>query len=304
MKAIFSLGFVASLALGQPQAQVVPAQALGPARVMFFDNNSVDESKGAAYSADSTTETTQVLQDGNRIKNTNRSKFARDTEGRTRRESTIEMLGPIGKTEEPVVSIFINDPVAKVQYTLDSHAKIAVKFKSGGSANTVFRTQSDQPVRQEIVMERKMIHGNAQNVLVEHKLVGPEKHSAAVNLSHTIEARAAGDVKREDLGGKMIEGLNTKGTRMTMTIPAGEVGNERPIEIVTETWFSEEINAMVLTKHNDPRMGETVTRIENIKLGAPPKSLFEPPVDYKVEEVSNMRMAMPTMPAIRVREDR
>jgi hypothetical protein len=61
---------------------------------------------------------------------------------------------------------------------------------------------------------------------------------------------------------------------------------------------------MVLTKHNDPRMGETVTRLENIKLGAPPKSLFEPPVDYKVEEVSNMRMAMPTMPAIRVREDR
>ncbi len=312
MKAIYTLGFVASLALGQQEVHVVPAPAIGQTRMMFFGNANADESKGAAYSADSTTETTQVLQDGNRIKNTNRSKFARDTEGRTRRESTIQMLGPIGKTEEPVVSVFINDPVAKVHYTLDSRAKVALKSKSGGSVNFQFKTQLDQRVRQEIdqrvrqeiVMERKMVQGNTQDVIVEHKILGPEKHSATVNLSHTIEANAGGNVKREDLGRRMIEGLNAKGTKMTMTIPAGDVGNERPIEIVTETWFSEEINAMVLTKHNDPRMGETVTRLENIKLGAPPKSLFEPPVDYKIEEVSNMRMPMPTMPAIRVREDR
>ena len=89
MKAIYILGFVASLAFGQQEMQVVPDQAIGRTRTMFFSNANVDESRGAAYSADSTTETTQVLQDGNRIKNTNRSKFARDSEGRTRRESNI-----------------------------------------------------------------------------------------------------------------------------------------------------------------------------------------------------------------------
>ncbi len=300
MKIIFSIAFAVSLALGQQE----PAPAVGQNRVFFIVNDNVDESKGAAYSADSTTETTQSLQDGNRIKNTNRSKFARDTEGRTRRESTIQMLGPIGRTEEPVISVFINDPVAKVQYTLDSRAKVAMKSKSGSSMNFQIRAQIDQRVKQEIVRERKMIQGNTQDVIVEHKIVGPEKHAVTVNLSQSIEAREGGNVKREDLGRKMIEGLNAKGTKMTMIIPAGDVGNERPIEIVTESWFSEEINATVLTKHNDPRMGETVTRLENIKLGAPPKSLFEPPVDYKVEEVTNMRMPMPAMPAIRVREDR
>jgi len=302
MKTIYSFGLAAGLALGQ---QTVPAPDAGQTRMMFYGNSSADEGKGAAYSADSTTETTQVLQDGNRIKNTNRSKFARDTEGRTRRETTIHMLGPIGKTEEPIVSVFINDPVAKLQYTLDSKAKIAMKSKSAGGMNfKISAAQGGQHVTQAVVMERKVIQGHTHDVLLEHKIVGPEKHGTTVNLSHTIEARIGGDMKSEDLGRRMIEGLNAKGTKMTMIIPAGDVGNERPIEIVTETWFSDEINATVLTKHNDPRMGETVTRLENIKLGAPPKSLFEPPVDYKVEEVTNMRMPMPAMPAIRVREDR
>ncbi|MCX6612311.1 MAG: hypothetical protein NTW74_15860 [Acidobacteria bacterium] len=300
MKAIYSLGFVASLALGQQE----PVPAVGQTRMVFFANANVDESKGAAYSADSTTETTQVLQDGNRIKNTNRSKFARDSEGRTRRESTVQMLGPLGRTEEPIVSVFINDPVAKVQYTLDSRAKVAMKSKGAGSMT--FRTKPDQAarIREEIVMERKVVEGNARNVIIEHKIIGPAKSVDSAQITQSIDVRGPGDMKSEDLGNRMIEGVNAKGTRITMTIPAGEVGNERPIEVVTENWFSEELNAMVLTRHNDPRMGETVTRLENIKLGAPPKSLFEPPVDYKVEEVANMRMPMPAMPAIRVREDR
>lgn len=299
MKVIYSLGFAASLALGQHE---VPAPA--QTRMMYFSNANTDESKGAAYSADSTTETTQVLQDGNRIKNTNKAKFARDSEGRTRRESTIQMLGPVGRTEEPIISVFINDPVAKVQYTLDSRAKVAMKSKATGAMNFRINAGPAQRIREEIVMERKMVEGSPQNVVVEHKIVGPAKSIESFQMTQTINVRASGDVKSEDLGTRMIEGVNAKGTRMTMTIPAGEVGNERPIEVVTENWFSEALNAMVLTKHNDPRMGETVTRLENIKLGAPPKGLFEPPVDYKVEEVSNMRMPMPAAPAFRVREDR
>lgn len=308
MKVVYSFGFVASLAFGQQD----PAPAVGQTRMVFFANDNVDESKGAAYSADSITETTQVLQDGNRIKNTNRSKFARDSEGRTRRESNIQMLGPLGRTEEPVVSVFINDPVAKVQYTLDSLAKVALKSKAGGSMS--FRIKSDlrqgireemvKRIREEVVTGRKVEGGSAPNIVIEHKVLGPAKDVASGQITQTIELRGPGQMKSENLGTRMIEGVNAKGTKMTMIIPAGEVGNERPIEVVTENWFSEEINAMVLTKHNDPRMGETVTKLENIKLGAPPKSLFEPPVDYKVEEVTNMRMPMATSPAFRVREDR
>jgi len=115
--------------------------------------------------------------------------------------------------------------------------------------------------------------------------------------------RRDGNVKQEDLGTRTIEGVSAKGLKTTMTIAAGEVGNERPIEVVTETWYSDEIKGVVLTKHTDPRSGEMTNRLMNVKLGNPSRSLFEPPADYKIEEVTNMRMPM-EMPAIRVKEDR
>jgi hypothetical protein len=68
-----------------------------------------------------------------------------------------------------------------------------------------------------------------------------------------------------------------------MTIPAGQMGNEQPILIVTETWYSPDLQAMVLTKH-DPRNGETVTKLMNISRSEPPHMLFEAPADFKVTE--------------------
>src|ERR1043165_8509955 len=83
--------------------------------------------KGAPYSADSVTETVQTLADGNRIVNRITSKVYRDSEGRTRREQTLKDFGPIGTSDEPLQTIFINDPVAGVTYTLDTRSHIAHK---------------------------------------------------------------------------------------------------------------------------------------------------------------------------------
>jgi hypothetical protein len=51
--------------------------------------------------------------------------------------------------------------------------------------------------------------------------------------------------------------------RTTITIPAGEIGNERAIEIVSERWYSPELQLVVMTRHSDPRTGETVYRLTN-----------------------------------------
>src|SRR5262249_34990747 len=90
--------------------------------------------------------------------------------------------------------------------------------------------------------------------------------------------------KKESLGTQTIEGVNAEGTRATLTIPAGKVGNTLPIEVVDETWYSPELQIIVMLKHRDPRSAETTYRMTNINRGEPDRSLFEVPVDYAVAE--------------------
>jgi hypothetical protein len=88
----------------------------------------------------------------------------------------------------------------------------------------------------------------------------------------------------ENLGSKVIEGVEATGTRSTVTIPAGEMGNEKPMAIVTERWYSAELNVVVMTRHSDPRGGESTFRLTQISRGEPERSLFEVPADYTVKE--------------------
>jgi len=140
MQLIPSLTLTAALALAQDDVVIfnrtapMPAQCRSSTFTVTSDRmeNAV---KGAPYLADSITETVQALADGNRITRVNKSSFARDSEGRTRRESSIEGLGPLGKTASPVLSIFIDDPVTKTSYTLDPRSKTA--FKSNSEARMV-----------------------------------------------------------------------------------------------------------------------------------------------------------------------
>ena len=96
----------------------------------------------------------------------------------------------------------------------------------------------------------------------------------------------APDVKREELGQRNIEGVICDGVKETFTIAAGQMGNERPIEIVTERWSSKELGMDILRKHTDPRNGETTYRVSNLVRSEQPRNLFELPADVKVEEIN------------------
>ena len=91
-------------------------------------------------------------------------------------------------------------------------------------------------------------------------------------------------VKTESLGKQAVEGVEAEGRRTTVTIAAGEIGNDRAIEIVSERWYSPELQTVVMTRHSDPRSGETVYRLTNINRSEPAKSLFEVPGDYTIKE--------------------
>jgi hypothetical protein len=98
--------------------------------------------------------------------------------------------------------------------------------------------------------------------------------------------RLAGDeqteANTESLGSQTMEGVAVNGVRTTRTIPAGQVGNDRPISIVTEVWTSTDLKTIVSSKRNDPRMGEQTFRLTNIVRAEPDPSLFAVPSDFKI----------------------
>ena len=86
------------------------------------------------------------------------------------------------------------------------------------------------------------------------------------------------------LGNSSSKGVEADGTRSTLTIPAGEIGNERAIEIVSERWYSPELQTVVMTRHSDPRFGETTYKLTNISRTEPDRSLFELPAGFTLKE--------------------
>lgn len=252
--------------------------------------------KGSPYSAEAVTESVQTLADGNRIVNKFTSQVYRDSEGRTRREQTLKSLSGLGTGEEPLQTIFINDPVAGVTYSLDTRSHIAHKSMP---FNFQVMTKPGKPGENQ-QFEFRSGAGATANVIVTTQ-VGPGQAATKLpppasgdhfevrtegTAGFAIRTRPApGNEVKEQLGKQLIEGVEAEGTRTTITIPAGEIGNERAIEIVSERWYSPELQLVVMTRHSDPRSGETTYKLTNINRIEPAKSLFEVPPGFTVKEM-------------------
>jgi hypothetical protein len=211
--------------------------------------------KSAPFSADVVTESSHTLADGNRIHQTVNSKVYRDSEGRTRREQTVSLNG-LSPNASPQPMIFINDPVAGVNYSLNSKDRSG--FKSIRSAEG---------------------RGGAPRMPM------PSDGNGRGPGGMGRRGAADSNFKTESLGRQTIEGIQAEGRRTTMTIPAGQAGNELPIHIVNESWYSPELQTTLLSRHSDPRNGETVTRLINISRSEPARILFEAPADFKLSEM-------------------
>lgn len=215
-----------------------------PVDVMAVEPFDVGEPvTGAPYSAQITTEILQQLADGNRIERRSMSSVSRDGEGRVRREQQLAAIGPI-LPQGDVQIVTINDPVAKVHYSLDFARKMAIQSP----------------------------------MMFTKRLEGPVRGFPPVKAAEVRDART------ESLGTRDIEGVKAEGTRTTITIPAGAIGNVAPIEMVSERWYSPELQTVVLSRRSDPRFGETTYRLENIVRTEPPPELFQIPPDFTVEK--------------------
>jgi hypothetical protein len=231
---------------------------------------------GAPFTAEATTEFTQMLSDGNRIERRFSTSLARDGKGRTRSEQDVAMLGPLvvlqkgmnwsthtfsttPGQQEPATPRFtvITDPVDGVTYTLDERMKEA---RRSPAKITVHSVQL-----------------NAQSI--ELKKVADKLEMVARQGANT------NTLSVEPLGTRQIEGVTAEGTRMTTTIPAGQIGNLNPINVVSERWFSKELQMAVLITRRDPRSGDTVYRLTNIVRTEPPPDLFTVPSDYRIVDM-------------------
>src|SRR5690606_15746023 len=212
------------------------------------------------------------LADGNRIVQRNGSRVYRDSQGRTRLEQTIGGIGAGAAANAAATLISINDPVAETAYTLDPQRQIARQFRplklalGNGAAFEAAAPVPAPPIdvaggvglrttlRAETV---ELPEPSPRPGLVMNRLVTSRSFSAAGSFG-------MGEPRTEDLGDQVIEGVLAHGTRHVQTIEAGAIGNERPIEIVSEQWYSEEIEAVVLRRNVDPRFGETTYRLVNV----------------------------------------
>jgi len=227
--------------------------------------------KGAPYSGEAITEVTRVLQDGNRIYRKSTAMLYRDSQGRTRREMRLGAIGPLPVAGESHESTFINDPAAGVNYVLEPDSRTARKLPA---ARVDVRFGEGPGGGMMIVAPPR---GGAPGGR------GGRAPGGALAGRETFNRRVA-EPKMESLGKRFIEGVQAEGSRSTMTIPAGQIGNERPIEIVSERWYSPELQTVVFSKRTDPLSGDSVFRLANLNRSEPAPALFQVPPGYSVKE--------------------
>jgi hypothetical protein len=216
---------------------------------------------GAPFSASFSTETKQVLADGNQIQRSDTGTLARDSQGRTRRDMTlagIALLAGSGQASPHVV--MINDPVGGSQYVLEVDQKIARKMQL---------RQGSKRGQDAVDVPARRFRGQADS----------------------------SQVTTASLGTQTINGVLAEGTRTTRTIPAGAIGNTNPIVITVERWYSADLQTVVMMKRSDPRMGETTFQLTNIQRQEPDPSLFQVPADYSLRQGRGGRFVRTTPPA-------
>lgn len=208
--------------------------------------------KGAPFSATATSETTSTLQDGSVLHRTSQVSMYRDSQGRSRHEATFTGFGPLTASAGTKKMVMISDPVAGVHIMLDDGQKVAhktaLRTRGGSGAN------AESAPAFEGRMEKRM-----------------------------QQDEAAGLLKKESLGTQTIDGVVAEGTRTTHTIPAGQIGNVKPLQVVSERWYSADLQIVLKSTRTDPRFGTTTYTVTNVQRTEPAATLFTVPADYTVE---------------------
>jgi hypothetical protein len=220
---------------------------------------------GKPFSAAEERQTVQVLGDGTRIDKKETDKYFRDSQGRTRTE------------RDNGSTIIIFDPVEGFNAELNTSTKSAHKM--------VFRMNGPNGPQTQgaMIMMDKMKSEMIARPMQITSAAGPVAGNIAFTRAEPAMAlKEDQNAAAEDLGTQMINGVPAQGTRSTITIPVGQIGNDREIKVVSERWFSNELQMLIRSSNKDPRFGETTYELTNILQGAQDPTLFQIPADFNL----------------------
>ena len=208
---------------------------------------------------------------------------------------------PDGGTREVLVSILIpslpNAPFSAIVNTL------WVRQLADGSSITLANHRAIARDKEgRIFQERRLLvpeDGKHESVVTQIEISDPVAHQQyiCVPRQHVCQlepfsppafvpppprgsasaVKQSPNVDLEDLGTQSMAGLETTGTRQTMVMEAGAIGNDRPITVTREFWYSPQLGVNVVSKLQDPRIGKQTFELSNVALGDPDSTLFQPP---------------------------
>ena len=216
---------------------------------------------GAPYSATGVTDSATTFVDGNRISRHETTRFFRDRQGRTR----IEHTPPPPATHNPLpipAIVLINDPVSGECYVLDAPQKIAHVLSHPTARGLVIHP----PVAQSMPPARLLMPGFDL------------EYGTAFSLAASYFAPEVGT--QAALGEKAIDGIPVIGTRVKHHVRAGEYGNEQPIFITVENWFSPDLGVTLEDTQLSTIGGNVDYRLERITRSEPDATLFQVPPEY------------------------
>jgi hypothetical protein len=123
-----------------------------------------------------------------------------------------------------------------------------------------------------------------ERMMIYQSIGGAEAHRFSTNVGFRTLGHDSSEAAptTQNLGDQTINGIHATGTRITTTIPSGKMGNDKPISVSSEQWYSSELRATVMTKHDDPWAGELKTEFTSVDTSEPDPSLFTVPGDYKI----------------------
>jgi hypothetical protein len=249
-----TVGWVVGFAFGVAGMAAL-AQAPNPCGVLGGGNVMAGNAYKANVPYSATVQTTfeRKLADGNAIHGSATTHQARDSAGRTRSEfSSGCVVGSDGQFKQ-MIRVTVYDPA---------------------TGTTLAWTVNDQPAAAKVV---HVMHRP------EPPAVAPPP--AAVQRQPAAQVRQKSPLRGEDLGSRNIEGVTAGGSRSKRTIPAGQMGNDQPIEMVDEIWITQDLGLMMLRIEDNPLNGRTTTEVVELNQAEPDAALFAAPAGYRLEEV-------------------
>lgn len=160
-----------------------------------------------------------------------------------------------------------------------------IERKTGGD-----KAEGSKDVREEVQV-RVIRAGNASDMPVLHTSLSSTSgnFTSLMALSPMsmafVDNRWTAKGNTKDLGSRDIDGVRAEGKMRSYQIPAGEVGNKNPITVISENWYSPELQMTVYAKQTDPRTGEWNYKLNNLKRTEPAATLFAVPEAYTVKEI-------------------